>query len=731
MRNVKYYLLILFILQITCIKPNIGKILNVNSNSLKQSQFSKFEGTWYLTVTPENVGACNFVNNRLILGALDSNANLSVVNATISWGVKDSVIELYLNRDIIAFEYKPINQNEFQWKKVDDSVVMKFTKKEPSNATDQSRKVFAQLEDLYIQHKTKITKDAAFFDSSELVLIKPKFDNAFTNGYDSADNPYIVVTIGGTSDRWKTKFTGGKWGVITIDGKEIVPCNYDAVKIVGFNNDAKPRITVKMDNHWYLYNIDKNCPKGIGFYNIHDFFNYDVAGAFIEDSAKSENDSVVGKWCVLDTNGTMVTQPKYDLLYPFNHNHAVFSRDSLWGVVTKDGKELFLQKYNFLEFAGPNHLYAYSNDSLDKEKIQLIDITNNPLIPGKFNRINKRDSFFFTENDEIYSVYNKNGKLICQPGSSEYRIDKCDSIILISTALTHDRVKLFTMDGKAFMNAIAFPKNFYLSHERLRFLKERSNTKSDTGAVLYGVVDLKGTIIVKPEYTKIEQSPDAFIVCKDNTKNSFVFDNNGKLIMKTKRNIKDVISSQCFVAYTDDDRIQLIDRSDNVVIDSIAHVSSSQYSSFDKKRGENVVILTKQNNKKVVIDSLGKIRLQGFYSGINKTEYDRFVKISRIDSTQKNSNGNFVEYDGLFDVKLQKEIIPAVYDDVEVIDTVRQLVETSNVDDANGVKYAIRNFENTLLTTDALQSCSYLQNGYFKVIFDNKIGFLKFPIKEK
>jgi hypothetical protein len=727
MRNVKYCLLILFILQITCIKPNIGAISNVNSNSLKQSQFSKFEGTWYLTVTPENVGACNFVNNRLILGALDSNAKLSVMNATISWGVKDSIIELYLYRDVVAFEYKPINPNEFHWKKTDDSVVMKFTKKEPSNATDQSRKVFAQLEDLYIQHKTKITKDAAFFDSSDLVLIKPKFDNALTNAFDSSDYPHIVVSIGGTSDRWKTKFTGGKWGIITIDGKEVVPCNYDAVKIIGYSKDAKPRIIVKMDNHWYLYNIDKNCPKGIGFYNIHDFFNYDIAGAFIEDSVKSENDSVVGKWCILDTNGTMVTLPKYDLLYPFNHNHAVFSRDSLWGVVTKDGKELFMQKYNFLEFADSNHLYAYSNDSLDKEKIQLIDITNKPLIPGKFNRINKQYSFFLTENDKVYSVYNKNGKLICQPGSSEYRIDKCDSIILISTMLTHDRVKLYTTDGKAFMNAMAFPKDFYLSHERLRFLKERSNTKSDTSAVLYGVMDLKGTIIIRPEYTKIEQSPDAFIVCKDNNKNSVVFDINGKLIMKTKRNIEDIISSQCFVANTDNDHIQLIDQSDNILIDSIAHFGSSQYSHFDKKRGEYVVILTKQNNEKIVTDSLGKILLKGFYSGVNKTDYDRFVTISRIDSTQQKSNGDFAEYYGLFDVKLQKEIIPAVYDDVKVIDTVRQLVKTSNRDDANGVTYALRNFKNTLLTTDALQECYYLNNGFFKISFDNKIGFLKFP----
>ena len=116
------------------------------------------------------------------------------------------------------------------------------------------------------------------------------------------------------SGRAKVK-VNGLYGIIDIDGKEVVPPKYEVIQPFKDN-----RARVSANQLWGI--IDMNGKEIVPV-------KYEKIGLFQNRKAHIRED---GKWGIISWDGKVITAPKYDKIISIDRGFAKVMSNSYWGI---------------------------------------------------------------------------------------------------------------------------------------------------------------------------------------------------------------------------------------------------------------------------------------------------------------------------------------------------------------------------------------------------------------
>ena len=336
----------------------------------------------------------------------------------------------------------------------------------------------------YVNYKGKQILDTKFNDLSRITdvnsedvylicaengqygLIKNK-KKVINNEYQSLNYNESNNTI--------TALKGKRYGVVSLDGKVIVPFEYIQIDTTGE----------------YIY-------------------------ATTEDSSVKTFDAN-GKESQIDSNLAIVNVE--------NTNYKIYinsGNDKTEYTIYKDGKAITKNEYTYIEYLYDNYFIACNTDG----ELGVIDDAENVKIPFNYNSIQKIDGTnliqTYQNDNKIIEVYSKDMKKIV--GLENAELDKLTDYIKI---YNDDEVKYVTNEGKEVKNTELFSNNKIFANKwngKWGFVDKQGNKVVDyeydkvTEVNSYGfagiekdgkwgVVDSNGKILVEPKYTLNENNP--------------------------------------------------------------------------------------------------------------------------------------------------------------------------------------------------------------------------------
>ena len=333
MKSISYILIIFTFLFLSSCK-NEPKVLD-ESSSIEDIYFSDYEAPdekWgYMDMSGETVIKPKYDDVR------DMKSNITAANLNGRWGYIDQS-----GKTVIDFIYKQVldfNEEE------DRAIVQDFS----NNwiLIDADNKIIDSLE--YQDYKSfsgsycpvAYAGQWGLIDRDGNEIIKPAFGS--------------IKIIGGSCIVKRDD----KYGIIAIDGKELMPFNYDRIDV---NDNSILRVKSKGQYAFYDMNTyQKISPEYANASKMEDgyFVVNDKSGKFtiinkqfktvieIEaDKVEYANENLWkykrnGLWGLIDISGNQITPPKYELMNKFQEGYILYSVDDKWGYIDTKG-EVFI-----------------------------------------------------------------------------------------------------------------------------------------------------------------------------------------------------------------------------------------------------------------------------------------------------------------------------------------------------------------------------------------------------
>ncbi len=333
MKSISYILIIFTFLFLSSCK-NEPKILD-ESSSIEDIYFSDYEAPdekWgYMDMSGETVIKPKYDDVR------DMKSNITAANLNGRWGYIDQS-----GKTVIDFIYKQVldfNEEE------DRAVVQDFS----NNwiLIDVDNKIIVSLE--YQDYKS-------FSGSYCPVAYAGQWGLIDRDGNEIIKPAYGSIKIIGESCIVKRD---DKYGIIAIDGKELMPFDYDRIDV---NDNSILRVKSKGQYGFYDMNTyQKISPEYANASKMEDgyFVVNDKSGkctiinkqfkTVIEieaDKVEYANENLWkykrnGLWGLIDISGNQITPPKYELMNKFQEGYILYSVDDKWGYIDTKG-EVFI-----------------------------------------------------------------------------------------------------------------------------------------------------------------------------------------------------------------------------------------------------------------------------------------------------------------------------------------------------------------------------------------------------
>ena len=253
----------------------------------------------------------------------------------------------------------------------------------------------------------------------------------------------------------------GKYGLLDIDGKEILNIEYDEIETL---KGLKNSILIKKDNMYGLVNAKGATIIDVEFSSIekfdddykHGYITIDkdkkyglvsYAGSKILENKYEKIYQIYGenyfvieedeKQVIIDSKGEKVLEGGYDKIAQVNSDGAVYVKDKKYGFMDYDGKTKIDAEYDYLEEINAGLLKVKENnqygiiDLEEKEKVKskytdiyyepdagvyvaetkdynsdIMDAELNVKLTGVISELNKEKGYIKLKNDEGYKYYN-------------------------------------------------------------------------------------------------------------------------------------------------------------------------------------------------------------------------------------------------------------------------------------------------------------------------------------
>ncbi len=442
--------------------------------------------------------------------------------------IKNLLTKAKETNNVVALDYYALYANN-KWGVVssDGETAIEPMYQEMITIVDNSKDVFICTYDVNEEsgeYKTKV--------------INRKNEEIYTE-YDKVEALENYDTDG---NAWYEKDTlrvqkGGKYGLINLDGKEILSTQYDSIETLkGVENslivvkDGKYGLvntsgaTIINPEYAKIEKFDKNYKNG--YITIDENKKYGLvsyAGNKILENKYEKIEQIYGenyfiiqedkKQKVINTNGEVVLSEGYDKITQLNTDGVVFVKDKKYGFMGYDGKVKIKPEYQLLKQINTGILVAKKED-----KCGLIDLSEKEKIQLNYTDI------YYEENAGIYIAEDDkyNSSII----DSEFNIKLIGVLSELNTEKGYMKLKVgdeykyynFKFEEKSVTDILS-SNTLYVSKKngKYGFTDKDGNVVVDYiydeaieqnsygyAAVkkdgLWGAIDRKGTVVVEPKY---------------------------------------------------------------------------------------------------------------------------------------------------------------------------------------------------------------------------------------
>lgn len=315
---------------------------------------------------------------------------------------------------IISIDYYSVYTNG-KWGVINSKgeTVLEPSYEEMVQVPNKSKEIFICTYD--VDYSANTYKSKAVNDKNETLFSQYEMVETLQNS-DENNNLSIEENILKVSKN-------GKYGIIDLEGKEILPCEYD--EIYGLNGVKNSIITVRgnkkglidskgnivISNEYkdiqgltskyengYIVQNDQNK---FGVIN----YNKKVALECKYDEIKNvyDNNSYVvkedEKLKIIDNQGNSYLEDKYSDIVGLNSGNAIVKNDSKFGVVTKAGEQLIPINYDEIT-------YLYSNNYIAKKdnKYGVVNLENKTMLDFNYSSLFYRETADFLEGTKEGSI---------------------------------------------------------------------------------------------------------------------------------------------------------------------------------------------------------------------------------------------------------------------------------------------------------------------------------------
>ena len=331
----------------------------------------------------------------------------------------------------------------------------------------------------------------------------------------------------------------GKYGILSIDGKEIIAPQYDSIETL---KGIKDSLIVEKDGKYGLINnsgvtiIDAkyNEISNLGKDNTEGYITKDeknkygvisYTGAQILENKYEKIDKIYGenyfvieedgKQKLIDKNGDTIISKGFDKIKQIASSGIIFQKDKKYGVMGYDGKIIIEAKYNDLKEINKDIYTAEKN-----KKYGIIDINDKQKIPFEYESIYyDKDSGIYVAEKENFesSIIDSEFNIKLTGILSELNIEKGFMKLKIGEQYKYYNFKFEEKDATE------------INFEQTLFLSRKDNK--------YGFLDKQGNIVVDYIYDDaMEQNQYGFIaVNKDGLWGAL--NSEGKIIIEPKYNL--------------------------------------------------------------------------------------------------------------------------------------------------------------------------------------------------
>ena len=310
------------------------------------------------------------------------------------------------------------------------------------------------------------------------------------------------------------------------------------------------------------------------------------------------------KWGLIDENGNIVMEPKYDLIgnkfgmqrttvSRFTSNYITVQSDNKIGLITFQGEEILAPLFDEVIDVFPDSVFTVKNDG----KLLVVNEKGETLFDGKYEEvipISAIRNFYIIREDGKYGLLKKGEGYIIQP---EYLLLKI-----------HKNRKPF-----------------------LEFKTETSAKKEK-----YGIIDFENNIVLPAEFDSIKMINENLYL----TKKEFfeLRDNKNNIYISEKDKWSEVnILSSSFLSFSSN----IKNRTKIYSLKSKKFISvKTEFDEYTKFRSN--FLLGKKDGKYGLIDTLGKIVIPPRYKQILHLEGDTLFKVQKFQWGVYNLNQGLV-----------------------------------------------------------------------------------------
>lgn len=297
---------------------------------------------------------------------------------------------------------------------------------------------------------------------------------------------------------------GGLWGLIDFQGNWMIS---PAQSGAGSFNDGIAKSTN------LAYFIDKKGNKLVEFTDDRQEASEGLVSFVIVDPKTKKE-----KWGFKNTSGKVIIQPQFDTVGKFVEGLAVVEKNGKLGMINKQNKLVVPYKYFYISDM-KDGVAIVSNDRYYKG---LIDKNGKEIVKPQYD-----DMFTF---EYGRAVVKKNGKYgyIDKSGKVKIKIEYMDAFSFTpnsgGVAIVADKSNEFVID----VNGKKLTKlNYDVTSDFYDRVAPFIDGKSK--AQLHGLLDSKGTIVLKPTYDGIEAFSEGLARVKKDGMFGFI-DTKGKLV---------------------------------------------------------------------------------------------------------------------------------------------------------------------------------------------------------
>lgn len=311
----------------------------------------------------------------------------------------------------------------------------------------------------------------------------------------------------------------GKFGLINLDGKELLPCEYDSISTL---KGIKNSLVIKKEGKIGIANANGNIIVPVEYAEINAVTSEYKDGYIVKNAE--------GKYGVIKSDGNIALECKYDGIKNITNNNMYIAKlQNTWSVTLEDGTTFLSGKVeNAVSMESGNVIVNNSNN------FGILNIETGEKIPAEYQSLSYifDDKYIAKKNDK-YGIINVNNEVLVDFKYSNISYNKStDYIKALTENNTYDYMtRDFTVKLNAGEEIIL---NGFISikvQDEVKYynykLEEKTNKDvfvSNTLFIIknngkYGFVNKDGKVIVEPVYDNaIEQNDYGYSAIKKDGK---------------------------------------------------------------------------------------------------------------------------------------------------------------------------------------------------------------------